>query len=188
MASLDAEGRAKLAAGMWEKTRVCDVRAGMGMRSDVGHQMMLTFAATRSRRVGKGEAELLDLLVARGVAVDAQTPVYGYSVDISVGAVAVEIWFGHGYPFRAPRHLRKTIDLANLGWSTIFVWCSGRIPTADCADAVVAFAEEAGRRPDSVGPQYRVVRSDGQFVTGGKADLDHIALVPPPRRSAQARE
>lgn len=135
-------------------------------------------AFSRSRLVGKGEAELFDLLVGRGLPIETQVPVYGYNLDITIGSVAVEVWWGKSYPMRRARHARRTVQLADLGWSTLFVWMGLELPTEATADAVVAFFEETGRRPDSVRPEYRVIRCDGEVVAGGEANLDNIPLEP----------
>lgn len=184
MASLTNQERRDLAASANANRRTRDVVAAVPTRSAHGQARALPAAHARSRKVGKGEAELLDLLVCRGLPVATQFPLYGYNLDLAVPPVAVEVWWGHSYPFRVPKLLRRTVDLAHLGWSTVFMWCSERPIQPDAADAVVAFVEEAGRRPASVGPQYRVIRSDGELVATGKAEYDNIALEPPPRDRA----
>jgi hypothetical protein len=146
---------------------------------DPGHERpTISSALRRCRKVGQGEAELIDLIIARGIAVETQLPVYGYNLDIAVESVAVEVWWGNSYPLRYRRQARRTVQLADLGWSTVFVWLSQQAPTAECADAVIAFVEEMSRRPPSVRPQYRVVRSNGELVSAGEAQFDHLALVP----------
>jgi hypothetical protein len=147
-------------------------------------QRVLETAVTRSRRRGEGAAQLRDLLVARGLDIDEERPVYGYNVDLAVPPVAVEVLWAKAYPFRRADFLRKTIQLADLGWWTIWVWCSRVLPTAPCADEVVAFHDLAERDPGAVRPQYRVVRSTGELVAGGEANAGQIALVPPPGSSA----
>ena len=70
------------------------------------------------------------------------------------------------------------MDIADLGWSTIFVWLSRRLPDRGSADAVVTFLEEMSGDPNPIPPQYRVVRGNGEMVASGKVDRDHLALVP----------
>lgn len=183
MAAMTDEDRRALAAEA-NRTRRRGTVGDLPHRSARGQASAIRSAFSRARQVGKGEAELYDLLVARGLPVATQLPLYGYNLDLAVPPVAVEVWWGMAYPFRWPRQVRRTVDLANLGWSTIYVWCSRRPIQPDAADAVVAFSEEASRRPSSVRPQYRVVRSDGELVATGKAQLDDIALEPSPRRGA----
>lgn len=143
---------------------------------------MINTALRKSRKVGRGEAELSDLLVRRGLPVEVQVPISGYNLDIAVRPVAVEVWWGEGYPVRHGRQARRAVDLANLGWSVMWVWLSKRSPTSRTADAIVAFLEETSGNPLPVGPQYRVIRSDGEIVAGGKLDPDHLTLVPPTER------
>lgn len=176
MQGLSADQRRQLTSSANAAIRVGTV--SMQHRDPGRERPTLSAALRRRRKVGKGEAELIDLLIARGVAVETQLPVYGYNLDISVKSVAVEVWWGNSYPLRPLRLARRTIQLADLGWSTMFVWLSQQTPTAECADAVIAFIQEMGRRPPSVRPQYRVVRSNGELVAAGEAQLDHLALVP----------
>ncbi len=139
-------------------------------------------ADSRSRLVGKGESELADLLVSRGLTVERQVPVYGYNLDITLGRVAVEVWWGEGYPVRHGHQARRAVDLADLGWHVAWVWLSRKLPTGDCVDQLVTFLDIASRSPETVRPQYRVIRGDGELVAGGQLDTDHLALVPPAHR------
>jgi transcriptional regulator with XRE-family HTH domain len=141
----------------------------------------ISTATTRTRKIGKGEAELVDFLIARGVTVETQVAIYGYNLNITIGRVAVEVWWGEGYPVRRLRLARRTVDLANLGWSTIFVWCSGIAPTDITADAVISFVDQTSGYPDTVSPQYRVIRCNGEIVATGKPDDNNIALIPTSR-------
>lgn len=148
-------------------------------RNPARHSAMVGTAERQTRKVGKGEAELVDLLVRRGIEVDTQVPVYGYNLDLASGRVAVEVWWGEGYPVRHGHQARRAIDLADLGWHVAWVWLSRRMPTETCADELVTFLDFASGRPDTVRPEYRVIRGDGQLVAGGQLDTDHLALVPP---------
>lgn len=176
MQRMTVADRRRLTAAANAATRTGTV--SMQQRDPIRERPTLSTAETRTRSVGKGESELLDLLVARGVTTETQVPVYGYNVDIAIGSIAVEVWWGCSYPLRPLRLARRTIQLADLGWSTIFIWLSGQLPTPTGADAVVAFVEETSRRPPSVRPQYRVIRGDGELVSTGEAKLDHLALIP----------
>lgn len=153
-------------------------------RTGQGEKAARSGAESCSRTVGNGEAELCDLLIGRGLDVTSQTPVGGYNVDLTIGTVAVEVWWGQSYPLRLGRNrnARKTVDLGYLGWSTIWVWLSRQTPDHLTADAVVAFLDECGGDPPTVAPQYRVVRRDGEIVAGGEAQTDPGALVPPSHR------
>jgi len=146
---------------------------------------MVSTAKTHSRRTGKGESELANFLIARGLTVERQLPVYGYNLDIATWPVAVEVWWGEGYPLRHGHQARRTVELADLGWWVIYVWLSRKLPTETGANAVVTFYELAGRNPLPVNPQYRVVRGDGELVTSGQADRHHLALVPAPHHRTQ---
>lgn len=181
MARLTQAERRDLAAAANASRRKPEVNFG----SRQANRMVaaINSAKSRTRTVGKGEAEMLDLLLGRGLTVECQLPVYGYNLDLAVAPVAVEVWWAKSYPFRHGRTARRTIDLADLGWSTIFVWLCWQLPTDDSADAVVAFIDEMRRNPPAVRQQYRVIRSDGDFVSGGAADLDNLALVPPSHHS-----
>lgn len=136
-------------------------------------------SASRSRKIGKGETELLDLLVRSGVQPIPQLPVAGYNIDIAVAPVAVEVWWGKAYPFRVPHFHRRTVDLADSGWSTLWVWLGHEMPDALTADAVVSWLEEVRRYPPTIRAKYRVIRRNGDVVATGEAQFDQIAAVPP---------
>lgn len=176
MGRTDVEARRRLTAPANAERRKSGVR--FAKRNPDREQPTISTATTRTRKVGKGEAELVDLLLARGITVETQTAVYGYNIDLAIGRVAVEVWWGEGYPIRRLVLARRTIDLADLGWSTIFVWCSGIVPTETTANAVISFVEETSGNPSSVGPQYRVIRCNGEIVATGKPDRDNITVVP----------
>ena len=175
MAGLSAQERRALAASA-NRARRGEVK--LEPRSTNRAGAAVESARSQTRLIGRGEPELADLLIRRGITVECQLPVHGYNIDIAVRPVAVEVWWGEGYPLRHGRQARRVIDLASVGWSTVLVWLSRKLPTGEGADAVITFLEEVSRSPDSIGPQYRVVRGDGQVIATGKADRDHLALVP----------
>jgi hypothetical protein len=150
-------------------------------RSKWGHKRCLTSSFVKQsllRNVGKGEAELYNLLILRNPHVVRQTPLYGYNLDLSIGRIAVEVHRGCDFPFRHPHRIKKVVDLGNLGWCCIFVWLAGELPTNLSADAIITFVEEVNRNPLTVTPQYRVIRRSGETAAAGKSQLNEIALVP----------
>src|SRR5690606_11182891 len=116
MANLTVQERRKLtsAANAARRTRI--KFEGKARRPDRA-QATVNSARSRTRLIGKGEPELVDLLIARGLPVECQVPVYGYNLDIAVWPVAVEVWWGEGYPLRHGRQARRMMDIADLGWS-----------------------------------------------------------------------
>lgn len=150
------------------------------------YDRMAQSAAIKRRRsrsqIGKGEPELLDLFTARGFSVVPQQDVGRCNLDFAALPVAVEVWWAKSYPFRHPSNVRRTVYLANLGWTSLFVWLARQMPDESTADAVIAYVEGTRCRPLTVSPEYRVIRRNGEMVSTGEAKLDQIALVMPAHR------
>ncbi len=136
-------------------------------------------AMAQSRTVGNGETELFDLLISRGLNPIPQHPVGRYNVDIALSPVAVEVWWGNAYPFRVNRFVNRTVNLANLGWNTIYVWCSHIVPDEGAAQEVISFYDHVRGNPQTIRPQYRVIRSNGDTVASGQSDFYDITTEPP---------
>lgn len=133
-----------------------------------------------SRRVQQPiETVVADLLRARGISPTAQQAVDSYNLDLSVGAVAVEVHRGPNNPM-GQTHLRKRAEhLLNRGWHVYYLWLDWSNEITDTAtDDLVAFLQRTERSP-AAPREYRVVRGSGKVKATGCRDLDQFPLVPP---------
>jgi len=121
------------------------------------------------------------MLRDRGIDFTREKAVRNLNVDFAVGSIAVEIWSGNWHPKATdPERTRLLLD---LGWHVLFVWTNrfGKHPMTDGAvDQLIAF-QELARRDEAAPRQYRVVRGDGEWITGGSADDEQVAFIPPPK-------
>ena len=129
-----------------------------------GDREMELRAIRRNRRIGAGEAELVEFLAERGVEVDAQRPVGRYNIDIAIDSVAVEVYRQAFHPIATPTQRKRVVDLFGRGHVTLYVWISfGQGIVPECADKVVALLDVFCRNPAEFG-QYRVIRGTGEDV------------------------
>lgn len=128
-----------------------------------------------------GELFLFNELVARGLKPVPQKAIGKYNVDLAVAPVAVEV-LGGGWHLEKRHHSVRTPQILNAGWHLVFVWNheGSSALTARAADYIVAFLDEVGRQPPTIG-QYRVISGDGQLLAAGSGQDDKFPLVPPPR-------
>jgi very-short-patch-repair endonuclease len=132
-------------------------------------------AAVKSRRIGAGETELIELLSARGIHPEGQRPVGRYNIDIACGDVAVEIHRTSGHPMKIARIRDRVENLFSRGYVSLYVWLRPwEFPTDVTADHVVSLLQLFSRSPTEFG-KYRVIRADGydQTTPGGKRH--HVA-------------
>jgi hypothetical protein len=127
--------------------------------------------------VSPAEVMFSDMLSRRGLEVIHQKAVGPYNVDLAAGSVAVEI-LGGGW-HRSKRHGERLRHILDAGWDVIYIWVSVQRPlTAGAAEYVVSHCQFRDRNPSA--PRcYRVIRSSGEFITGGSADSDDIPDVLP---------
>lgn len=128
------------------------------------------------------ERRLIEMLAERGVTGTVQLAIGPYNSDIAIKSVAVEVWGGywhlHGrHLARLEKRFRYIMD---SGWHVLaIVLNETRFPlTPAVADYVAAHVKRMSRKPSAI-REYRVIWGAGQFATGGCANDDHIAIVPP---------
>jgi very-short-patch-repair endonuclease len=126
-------------------------------------------AATRTRKVGMHERELVESLRAAGVECEHQFPIGPYNVDIwlAESRVAVEVYRTHpGRALMARLH-KRTEYLLDGGRHQLTVQLSYPRGTpfdlAAVRDKVIAFAQFCSRHHPS-GGQHGVIRGNGEFV------------------------
>lgn len=173
MARLDADARRAHVAGANAAARVREIPIGEKIKR----------AATRSRRVGAHERELIEELARVGVNAEHQFPIGPYNVDLWVneGRVAVEIYGAH--PSRAlmsTRIHKRTEYILDAGHNQLTVQLShprGKsFDLAAVCDKVIAFAEFCSRHHPA-GGQHGVIRGNGEFVARSSHETHGRPLV-----------
>jgi len=116
-------------------------------------------------RAGRGEGEVLRLLIKRGLKPVPQFPVEGYNIDLAIAPVAVEVHVSANNPL-TDKVLRKRLKkLIELDWFVFYIWVTNKHwLTEDAVDEAVAYYELAKSAPASIG-KYRVVRGSGELCT-----------------------
>jgi very-short-patch-repair endonuclease len=143
-------------------------------------------ARTRQVRMlhaSPNEGILAGLLIDRGEAVLPQAAIGPYNVDLALTEprIAVEV-HGGGYGPRARTNRPRRIEyLRGAGWHVVEILTRYGRPcpvTGDGADYLVAFAQEARRKP-SAPREHRVVWADGSPYAGMALYADSRAGVSP---------
>ena len=117
-------------------------------------------------------------LLPEGWADDLQVAADFYNIDITHGRVAVEVHAGALHPFTSRPALRRTVDLAEFGWHTAYIWISKRRPlTAAGIAELVANAERLDGNP-AAGRKYVVVGGSGELVSAGHLYPEQRAVIP----------
>lgn len=171
MSKMDAEERRIHVA---RANRVARVRP-------IGDDEMIARAATRSRRVGKYELELIEELRRRGVECEHQFPIGVYNIDIwlNESRVAVEVYRAHpGRSLMAHIH-KRTEHILNSGahQATIQVsYPKGRLHLGPVCDQLIAFAEFC-RRHHPAGGKHGVIRGHGKLASTSSHETHGRPLV-----------
>lgn len=147
--------------------------------------VLCRMAATRERnqtcQTSPYEAELIKLLIERGVVGVRQKAIGPYNCDFASSPVAVEIWGGwyHWYGPHRSRCDDRFRYIMNQGWNILAVAINSREPvTPALADYVAAYIEQTRSNPPPV-CEYRVVWGAGDFSTGGCLNDNHFSIEPP---------
>jgi very-short-patch-repair endonuclease len=132
-------------------------------------------------RMSRHEQKLARWLRERHVAYVREHAVGRYNVDFTIGPVAVEVLGGEWHSTRVKTviHGRRTPYLLDSGWALAFVWATSNYPlTAAVVDYLIAYADEARRKPTVLG-EYRVIRGDAKLLTRGRReDYERTGIVP----------
>lgn len=107
-----------------------------------------------------------------------------YNVDFAIGStVAVELYGGtfHSMGRAADRLHERMKFLINSGWNVYIIWCLSNESTIfpGCFDDFLTFYNFTSG-DESEGGQYRVVWSDGDFVSAGSFESDYLSAITPP--------
>lgn len=135
-----------------------------------------------THHISQKEIMVRDLLIESGYDVVQQKAIGPYNADLTIHSVAVEI-YGGGWHFSG-RHLARAQKrfryFGNAGWHIfVLVIDNGRFPwRSETLKDIIAFIDLAGSNP-SMRRQYRMIGGDGQFLTSGNLNDDHLSLVPP---------
>jgi very-short-patch-repair endonuclease len=136
----------------------------------------------RQVQVSHYECRLATMLRERGLEPSCQTAVGPYNCDLTVDAVAVEIFGGkwHWHGDHAARAEERFRHILNAGYHVLIVVIDARRHplTPEVADYVVAEINRLRSLPP--GPrEYRMVWGAGQYTTGGRADDEKLLFEPP---------
>lgn len=106
-----------------------------------------------------------------------------YNVDFAIGdTVVVELFGGafHATGKAADRLHDRMKFLINSGMNVYIIWCLSKETTifSGCLNDFIAFFESASRNKSSIG-QYRVIWSDGDFISCGSLESDYLTAVKP---------
>src|ERR1700676_1027544 len=131
MAQTEFEDRRRLGA----KARDARKERGAGLHEQ------LKAALTRSRLVGRGEAELIEVCRSRNIPAEGQWPCGIYNIDVAIGPVAVELISASNYRSRLPGFVERAKYLRDCGYSLIVVVFIRTGDVSPSFDDVVALAQ-----------------------------------------------
>lgn len=147
----------------------------------IGWDEAIKRAATRSRRVGKHETEIIEELSRRGVKCEHQFPIGPYNVDIWINEcrIAVEVYSAHpGRALMARLHKRTEYILnAGANQATIQIaYPKGSFHLGPVCDQLVAFLDFC-RRHHPEGGQHGVIRGHGKLAASSSHETRGRPLV-----------
>lgn len=151
------------------------------------HRRALTRARRRTHVWGR-EPEILAYLLGVGLHAVDQYPVEGYNLDIALPMyrVSVEVENATLTSVHRAKHHKRTKDLLDLGWSTIFVCAkSGRPFSAAAVGEYVIACLKDMCRDEAPRRGYWVVRGDGHEVSPTGLDLQGLPRI---RRASPGHE
>ena len=131
------------------------------------------------------ESMFVTWLNSQGISYVASKAIGKYNVDFAVGdSVAVELYGGafHAQGRAAARLNDRMAYLLNAGWNVYIIWCLSKETTifGGCFDDFVTFLQKASS-DKTFRSQYRVIWSDGDFVSAGSFQRDYLPSVIPAR-------
>ena len=136
-------------------------------------------------QMSRWESLFADWLSARGFSYVFSKAIGKYNVDFAIGdSIAVELYGGafHSDGRAATRLNDRMRYLLDAGWNVYIIWCLSKEQTifAGCFNDFCSFLELT-RGNESFRSQYRVVWSDGDFVSAGSFEDDYRPVVFPAR-------
>lgn len=157
------------------------VRGKKRTYSDLCHRSMGIEA--NPTKMSRWETYFKDFLVANNIPFTFCKSVGKYNVDFAIGSsIAVELFGGafHATGRAADRMHERMKFLIDNGWNVYVIWCLSKESCifSGCFDDFIAFMNMASGNKSSVG-QYRVIWSDGDFISAGSVESDYLAAVKP---------
>jgi very-short-patch-repair endonuclease len=161
-----------------------------GMKRTVDDRTRRAAGVERVGKMNRPERALFDWLLAAGLCPTPQKAVGVYNLDFAVESVAVELFGGgwHAYGQHVARLEERTRYLFDQGWHLYIIWAhhAAHVLLPEVANDLVGFVEEMRGNP-ATRRQYRVVWGDGDRVSCGSSEDDHLALIPARVRSTHVR-
>ena len=113
-----------------------------------------------------------------------------YNVDFAIGdSVAVELYGGafHAEGRAVARLNDRMKYLLNSGWNVYTIWCLSKESSIfpGCLNDFIFFLERT-RSDKAFRRQYRVIWSDGDFISAGSDEEDYVPRIVPPARRHEA--
>ena len=137
----------------------------------------------QARITGAHEKTLSDIFIKNKIEFIPQKAIGVYNTDFAIGSVAVEVFGGnfHAYGAHRDRLFKRMNYILNSGWNIYIIWVdtkrSGLIGESVFND-LLTFSQLSCVNPSFRG-QYRVVWSDGHFISTGGCDNDDFSSVIP---------
>jgi very-short-patch-repair endonuclease len=169
--------------GMGEDERKETVRKAhestKGASQSLAHRRAL--ARSKSRRIGKGEAEIVEWLTEAGIPVEHQAPIDIYNVDFLAGTdVAIELRVGKSHGFCRPKFRKKVENLLH-GHTVVLVWARDVESIIACREQLVADLKVFCTDPTSRGQAW-MIRCHRHDFARGRDNLGRVTAVPCPVR------
>ncbi len=138
-------------------------------------------SATRSRRVGKFEREIIEELRSRGVDCDHQHPFGPYNLDIwlTESRIAVEVYRAHPCRKLMAKLHKRTEYILDSGASQAtvqFSYPKGTPNLGAVCDQIIAFSDFC-RRHHPAGGQHGVIRGNGKLSATSSHETNGRPLV-----------
>lgn len=138
---------------------------------------------THPPKMSRWESWFANWLTSQSISYIYSKAVGKYNIDFAIGdSIAVELYGGafHSDGRAAARLNDRMRYLLNSGWNVYIIWCLSQESCifSGCLNDFVSFMETSSRNESSKG-QYRVIWSDGDFVSAGSDEVDYRAVVFP---------
>jgi very-short-patch-repair endonuclease len=125
------------------------------------------------------ETKLSDWLNCNGIEVIQQKSVGMYNIDLALPefSIAVEVFGGHWH--LSGRHAARLPErhkyIRDHGWLPVYIWATTAKPLSfACADYLIALCERMRGGESLIGEKH-VIWGNGQRITRGQFNLDHLA-------------
>jgi len=123
-------------------------------------------ARSRSRRIGKGEKEIIEWLSDAGIPVDHQAPIDVYNVDFLVGSnIAVELRIGRGHGFYR-EHFREKVKYLTNSHTVLLIFANDTDALFANRQHLIADVEIVHRDPSPPGEAWMIFCRSHRFARG----------------------